>query len=73
MAIYKYNDFEQTYDILYFESNRVYNYNIMKDIEQGEVIYGWNYIHLQVKIDNMQRYYEVSVDWFEELKKICYL
>ena len=39
-AIYKYNGFEQTYDILYFESNRVYNDNIMKDIEHGEVIYG---------------------------------
>lgn len=39
-AIYKYNDFEQTYDILYFESKRIYTDSIMKDIEQGEVIYG---------------------------------
>lgn len=30
-------------------------------------------IHLQVKIDTMQRYYEVLVAWFEELKKMGYL
>ena len=37
--IYAYDDFEQTYDILYFKSGARNNAGIMADIEQGEVLY----------------------------------
>lgn len=34
-----YDDFSQTYDILYFRSGKNYTDGIMVDIEQGEVLY----------------------------------
>ena len=37
--IYAFDDFEQTYDILYFKSGAKNDFGIMEDIEQGEVLY----------------------------------
>ena len=37
--LYKYDNFSQNYDILYFKSSNVYHSNIMMDIDKGEIIY----------------------------------
>lgn len=38
-ALYKFNDFSQTYDLLYFQNGKTMQSNLMDDIEKGEVIY----------------------------------
>ena len=37
--LYEFDDYNQSYDILYFKSGKAYNESIMSDIENGEVIY----------------------------------
>ncbi len=37
--LYEFDDYNQSYDILYFKSGKTYSESIMNDIENGEVIY----------------------------------
>ena len=37
--LYQFDDFSQSYDIIYFQSNKNYTSKIVDDIENGELIY----------------------------------
>ena len=37
--LYQFDDFSQSYDIIYFQSNKKYTSKIADDIENGELIY----------------------------------
>lgn len=38
-ALYRFDDFSQSYDLLYFQNGKEHNEYIMQDIEQGETVY----------------------------------
>ena len=38
-SLYRFDNFGQTYDLLYFQNGKDYDCSIMEDINQGEVVY----------------------------------
>ncbi len=38
-ALYRFDDFSQSYDLLYFQNGKDHNDYIMRDIKQGKIVY----------------------------------